>query len=351
MKSKVIVLGLLIGLIFSFSVYAGNVVDNNSNHKGDILVGTGQNGWFGVSEGHWVDVNDLPEIQGINFRLMQNENDISGLEGDVNYLNNHATLDNRLGSGSENTTAPYGYNDYISENGFKNYMHNEGYSVVYDFDNPSLDLTPVGYFGKSGNPDSYDVDYVLTEEYKKYSSQYQDIRINKNRKHININKQKINQVDKKHTIWNKKQDRFIQKNKKQIKKVDKKHTVWNEAQDIDINQNSMDIINNSNRINNNTRKIDKLDNRVGELEETQYVVEGQIRIHDSKKWQVRPFARYNIGRSKVDTVGVKFTYKLGTSYEERRLNELDAKFQKLEKLILMSEVKVVCNDKGCEIVK
>jgi len=149
-------------------------------------------------------------------------------------------------------------------------------------------------------------------------------------------------IDKKHTKWNKQQDKSINKNTKNIKKVDKKHTKWNKQQDININQNNRDIINNSNSINNNARRIGELDNRIGELEETQYVVEGQVRIYDSKKWQVNPFARYNIGRNRIDTVGVRFTYKFGRSFEEKLIEEQNKRLKILEKqLEIRKQPKVV----------
>ena len=65
-------------------------------------------------------------------------------------------------------------------------------------------------------------------------------------------------------------------------------------------------------------------------EETQYVIEGGVRVFDSKKWQIHAFIRYNNAINKVDTVGIRFTFKLGLSYEERLIKGLLEKIKKLE---------------------
>jgi hypothetical protein len=236
-----------------------------------------------------------------------------------------------------------GYNDFIPENAFKNDLYNQGYTQVFDYNNSSLDLVEVGYMGLKGDPRSYDADYVLREEYEKYSNQYQDIRIDEN-------KNNIVDVDKKHTIWNEKQDTRLDdidihndyqdmrldankdnilKNRKQINDVDDKHTNWNNDQDDKINQNESNILKNTSNITNNTNRINDLDNRVNKLEKTHYIVGGAIRIVDSKKWNVELFADYSTNRQKIDRTGIKFTLKIGTSYTEQRIEELEAKLNKL----------------------
>jgi len=92
---------------------------------------------------------------------------------------------------------------------------------------------------------------------------------------------------------------------------------------------SKQIDENTKNITTNTEKINDLDDRVGELEQTQVVVEGQVRIIDTRKWKVKPFVRYNFTRNKVDVMGVKVTFKMGKSYEETRIEELEAKLNAL----------------------
>lgn len=83
-----------------------------------------------------------------------------------------------------------------------------------------------------------------------------------------------------------------------------------------INQNSQDIANNSNRI--------------GKLEESQFIIGGKLRLYDSKKWQVNTFADYSTNRKMVDRLGVRFTFKFGESYEEKQINKLMKEIQLLK---------------------
>jgi hypothetical protein len=77
-------------------------------------------------------------------------------------------------------------------------------------------------------------------------------------------------------------------------------------------------------------RIDGLDKRVSALEATQYVIEGVVRVYDSKRLTIAPFVRQNLNRNKIDTVGLRFTIKLGKSYEEKVLEKQEARLQKLE---------------------
>lgn len=320
-----------------------------------------------------------------------------------------------------------GYNDFIPESAFKNDLYNQGYTKVYDFNDTSLDLVEVGYMGRLGNPRSYDADYVLRSEYEKYSSQYQNIR-------IDDNKNNIIAVDKKHTIWNEEQDirlddidihnayqdmrldanknnilknrqkininadniqnntdeiervdnDSIKRDKKlnrKIKKVDNKHTVWNEEQDerlddvelyndyqdvkIDDNKNNIievnnthtdwnerqdiKINNNSNRINTLNDRVDNIDSRVSDLEDTQYIIGTEVRLHDSKNWTVSAFADYSTNRKKIDRTGVKFTYKIGSSYEERRLDELERKLNLLTQEEIQDDIIITPTENGFRV--
>jgi len=212
-----------------------------------------------------------------------------------------------------------GYNDYIPENAFKNNLYNEGYSKVYDFNNPHLNLTEVGYMGRLGNPRSYDKDYVLTSEWQKYSSQYQDIRISNNKEKIRKNKKRIVDVNNKHTAWNHQQDVKISNNKNK--------TITNSNKII---TNRANINKNLTKINNNSNKINDLNNKINKLEETQYIVGIEGRVYDSRKWQVNMFADYSTNRNKFDRVGIKFKFKFGSSFEEKQINELKKRIEKLE---------------------
>jgi len=100
-----------------------------------------------------------------------------------------------------------------------------------------------------------------------------------------------------------------------ITSVDNKQTAWNNTQDSAIQS--------------NTSRINDLDGRVSDLEKTQSIIGGEVRIYDSKKWTVSTFVDYSTTRSTVDRAGIKFTFKIGKSYEETKIEELEAKINKL----------------------
>ena len=77
-------------------------------------------------------------------------------------------------------------------------------------------------------------------------------------------------------------------------------------------------------------RVNDVDNRVSKLEDTQYNVVGKVRVYDSRKVQVNTFVSYSTTRSTVESAGVEVTWKMGTSYEERRADELEARLNKLE---------------------
>lgn len=152
---------------------------------------------------------------------------------------------------------------------------------------------------------------------------YQDMRLDANKNNILINRKEIKKVDKKHTKWNKHQDKKINKNRKQIKRVDKKHTRWNRKQDKTLAEHN-------NRIANNSARLDNHENRINNLESTQYIVGGAIRIIDSQKWNVELFADYSTNRQMVDRTGIKFVYKFGTSYTDKKIAELEQRLNNLK---------------------
>ena len=276
-------------------------------------------------------------------KITKNETDIAQIESRV--------AENRLGTGSENTTAPYGYNDYIPENGFKNYIHNEGYSKIYDYKPNNVNTTAVGYYGKAGNPDSYDVDYVLTEEYNKYSSQMQDVRIDINKNNIDINKVNIRTNKKaiaKEVIQRVKADKKLNKRVTTVDKSSRRRDkilnkkIIKNVGNILINKNN--ITDNSNRINsnlytlqnhegristnegnisNNTSRIAGLENKVDELEETAVGIHAEVDLYDSRYFKIGAYATSDIRHGRLDSVMGKITLKPFKSYELKRLERLE----------------------------
>lgn len=78
------------------------------------------------------------------------------------------------------------------------------------------------------------------------------------------------------------------------------------------------------------RTTDELQNRLKHLEERQYILEGEIRVYDTKRWQTKVYAEYSFNRQTVSEVGVKVQFKLGSSYEERLIEELNEKLEQLK---------------------
>jgi len=83
-------------------------------------------------------------------------------------------------------------------------------------------------------------------------------------------------------------------------------------------------------VNELNNKIDNNSNRINKLEESQYIVGGVVRIKSTKKWDVDLFADYSTNRQMIDRSGIRFTYKVGTSYTDKRINDLEKRLNNLE---------------------
>jgi hypothetical protein len=88
-------------------------------------------------------------------------------------------------------------------------------------------------------------------------------------------------------------------------------------------------------------RVNDVENRVSKLEKTQYVAEAEFRVYDSKHLTISPFLRQNFTRNKLDTVGVRFTIKLGSSYEEREIEKTNARLDRTEARLTKVEEKLV----------
>jgi hypothetical protein len=115
----------------------------------------------------------------------------------------------------------------------------------------------------------------------------------------------------------------------------------------DIRYNSDQIL--QNNINNTNSRIDNVDKRVNSLEQTQGIVEGEVRVYDGRKISVSTFVDYTTTRQTVDRAGIKIVYKLGTSYEERRLDELEARLNMIQPQTTNENIEVVPTTTGFRI--
>ena len=80
----------------------------------------------------------------------------------------------------------------------------------------------------------------------------------------------------------------------------------------------------------NTNATNNLNTRVNKLEETQNIIGGVLRIKDTKKWSVDLFIDYSTNRQMIDRQGIRFTYKMGESYQDKENKRLEARIQALE---------------------
>jgi hypothetical protein len=74
-------------------------------------------------------------------------------------------------------------------------------------------------------------------------------------------------------------------------------------------------------------KIDDVEHR---LNRTKIIAEGVLRLYDTKKFQINAFANYDVRGRKGHEIGMRLEYKVGKSYEERRIERLE---QIIEQLI------------------
>lgn len=76
-------------------------------------------------------------------------------------------------------------------------------------------------------------------------------------------------------------------------------------------------------------QINNHEGRLHHLEETKYLLEGTVRLLDGRKGSLHAFGSYNIRHMKPHAVGVRAEFKVGKSYEERRIEQLEATIKEL----------------------
>jgi hypothetical protein len=232
--------------------------------------------------------------------------------------------------GDQSTVSTYGSlgtNDWIPENSVKNYLKLEGYTTAIDY-NPSItnpqfssaynQSVPDGYTklqfaGKLGDPRAIQDVYVKTEEYNRLNSEMQAQRI------LQESIERNDDVDRLGIDINNANDAREDGDNHLQNNIDNESAIRY--------KNDNDLQNNINNVNS---KIDDTNNRVNDLEKTQTVISGEIRIYDGKKITVSSFVDYTTTRQTVERAGVKVVFKIGSSYEERELAKVNARLNKLE---------------------
>lgn len=300
---------------------------------------------------------------------------------------------NSLGDQSSiSTFGSLGTNDFIPENAVKNYLKMEGYTTAIDY-NPSVtnpqfssaynQSVPAGYTkltfaGLLGNPRATQDVYVQTIEYNRLNSEMQAQQILANATEISDTSDRLGIDINNANDARQNGDDVLQQNidseamirydadqeladnirDEESLRTTADNTLQSNIDTEEDNRIQADVdeiearVNGDKRvqdnldaesstrynsdqnlqknIDNTNSRIDSTNKRVSTLENTQAVVGAEVRIYDGKKWTVTTFADYITTRNTVDRAGVRFTYKMGTSYEERRQNELEARLNKLE---------------------
>lgn len=81
-------------------------------------------------------------------------------------------------------------------------------------------------------------------------------------------------------------------------------------------------------------RVDSAENRLSKLEDKKILIEGAVRVLDTKRIDMEIFDSYDMAHSKDVAMGARVRLKLGKSYEERQIAKLQARLQQLEDLML-----------------
>jgi hypothetical protein len=185
---------------------------------------------------------------------------------------------------------------------------------------------------KTKTPTNYDKKQDIRLDDIDNHNDYQDMRLDANKNNILKNRQLINDVDDKHTNWNEKQDskittnqNNIYDNKNKINDVDNTHTNWNTRQDNTLNEHN-------NRITSNANRIDNHENRIGDLEDTQYCVRGEVQFIRKENLTVGVYGKTDVRHPNINNeVGINIVIGLGKSEAQEKRENLEKRVANLEK--------------------
>lgn len=98
------------------------------------------------------------------------------------------------------------------------------------------------------------------------------------------------------------------------------------GKDVDLTT----VNNLQNTDNNLSNEINNVDHRLNELERTQYKLQTEFRIIDTKRITISPYISNNFTRTKVDEAGIRVTIKIGKSYEEKIIEKQNIRLKNIE---------------------
>jgi len=269
----VLILVLLVaGFVFISKAHAGGVIDDNNGNQGYIFVSTGENNGAN-SVGHWTNPNCIDGLKGDKGDKgdtgAQGEQGLQGIQGDKGEAGQNG-LDGL--NGNDGAKGDQG------EQGIQGEKGDAGQDGINGVD---------GKEGQNGNDGLNGVDGAKGDKGDQgYKGDKGDLG-DKGDNGKDVDPKTVEDLQNK--------DSLLEKN-----------------------------------VSENNSKLDSLDGRVSALEKTQYVIEGAFRVFDSKRLSISPFLRHNIVRNRIDTVGIRFDVKLGSSYEEREIKKMNDRVARLE---------------------
>jgi hypothetical protein len=309
MKKFLLIAVAVSSLLFASKVYAGGVTDNNNGNKGYILVSTGENNGTN-SIGHWTDPSFLKGDTG-----ERGETGATGQDGQAG----RDGLDGQAGINGQDGQAGRDGQDGI--NGLDGQAGRDGQDGINGQDGQDGINGQKGDTGSQGEQGIEGNDGATGQAGR--DGQDGQAGINGQDGQTGATGQagevgKTGDTGSKGDIGETGQD-----GKTPIKNIDYFDGI-NGLNGIDgkgVDPKTVNELNN---------KIDNNSNRIDKLEESQYIVGGVLRIKSTKKWDVDLFADYSTNRQMIDRSGIRFTYKVGTSYTDKRINDLEKRLNNLE---------------------
>jgi hypothetical protein len=81
------------------------------------------------------------------------------------------------------------------------------------------------------------------------------------------------------------------------------------------------------------------EDRIDQMDQTKILLEGAVRVLDTKRFAVELFNDYDARRAQDFAFGAKVTLKLGKSYEERQLDKQQKEIDALRELLFKKDIK------------
>lgn len=321
-KISTIIIGVLILFVIVFIFigfgFCANVTDNNRGTSGQVLINTGS---AGGHQGTWKNFEDIDIIKKMNDNIDKTafslDEEITIRKKEDNILQSNIDNETKRATDSEDTLN----NKIIAESKSR---EDSDKSIVNSLnDNVENLLQKIN----TTDLDSQGRDMTLQKNIDNESTRAQGA---ENTLQQNINTETINRVNA---------DNQLQKN---INVVDTNSQTRDQTLQGNINneaiiRRNMDTQLN-NRITDTNNRIDNVSNRVSRLEKTQYKVQAEFRVIDTKRFTISPYISQNFTRSCLDEAGVRVTIKLGSSYEEREIAKTNKRLENLETYLKTPEV-------------